>query len=162
TFDTILASGRYTPVAVCGNNERLRRTLAARSGGHVIGWTDEMPLLMAAADALVQNAGGLTCMEAFAARLPVVSFEAIAGHGKDNAEHMAEAGVAEYARAEAELLPALGRATSLAGRALTNRARAMFAGDAATDIVALAGAPAPAPASAAAARRSPVRRRVTA
>src|SRR5207248_10756478 len=140
TFDTILASGRYTPVAVCGNNERLRRMLAARGGGHVIGWTDEMPLLMAAADALVQNAGGLTCMEAFAARLPVVSFEAIAGHGKDNAEQMAEAGVAEYARSEAELFPVLDRATRLAGRALANRARAMFVEDAAADVLELGGA----------------------
>src|SRR5437588_4157171 len=60
TFDTLLASGRYTPVAVCGNNEVLRRKLAARGRGHVLGWTDDMPLLMAAADALVQNAGGLT------------------------------------------------------------------------------------------------------
>ena len=161
TFDTILASGRYTPVAVCGNNERLRRTLAARSGGHVIGWTDEMPLLMAAADALVQNAGGLTCMEAFAVRLPVVSFEAIAGHGKDNAEQMAEAGVAEYAKSETELFPVLDRATSLAGRALANRARAMFTADASADVVALAGAP-PIPVDAVVARRSSLRRRLTA
>ena len=45
-----------------------------------------MPALMAAADALVENAGGLTCMEAFAVGLPVITFQPIAGHGKDNAE----------------------------------------------------------------------------
>ena len=92
TFETIIGSGCYTPLVVCGNNEQLRKKLQARDGGHVLGWTDEMPTLMAAADALVQNAGGLTCMEAFASWLPVVSFEPIAGHGKDNAEQMAEAG----------------------------------------------------------------------
>jgi len=148
TFDKILESGRYTPLAVCGNNERLRKKLLTRNGGHVLGWTDEMPTLMAAADALVQNAGGLTCMEAFAAGLPVVSFEAIAGHGIDNAEQMADAGVAAYAAHEDELFPAIDRATSLAGRAMTAKGRAMFAGDPADDVVALAAATAPQPVAA--------------
>jgi UDP-N-acetylglucosamine:LPS N-acetylglucosamine transferase len=35
----------------------------------VIGWTDQMPALMSASDAPVENAGGLTCMEAFAVGL---------------------------------------------------------------------------------------------
>src|SRR5947207_627975 len=128
TFETIIGSGCYTPLVVCGNNEQLRKKLQARDGGHVLGWTDEMPTLMAAADALVQNAGGLTCMEAFAAGLPVVSFEPIAGHGKDNAERMAEAGVAAYAADSDELFPSLDRSPSLAGRPMTANARAIFAG----------------------------------
>jgi UDP-N-acetylglucosamine:LPS N-acetylglucosamine transferase len=140
TFDTLLASERYTPLAVCGNNEQLRKRLQNRTGGHVLGWTDEMPALMAASDALVQNAGGLTCMEAFAAGLPVVSFEPIAGHGKDNAEQMADAGVAAYAAGDDELFPALDRATSLAGRAMTAKGRAMFADDPAGEVLALAAA----------------------
>ena len=61
-------------------------------GGTVIGWTDEMPALMAAADGLVENAGGLTAMEAFAAGVPVVTFHPIAGHGKENAKTMATSG----------------------------------------------------------------------
>jgi UDP-N-acetylglucosamine:LPS N-acetylglucosamine transferase len=160
TFDTLLDSGRYTPLVVCGNNEPLRKRLAERDGGHVIGWTDEMPTLMAASDAIVQNAGGLTCMEAFAAGLPVVSFEPIAGHGKDNAEQMAEAGVAAYADGEDELFPVLDRATSLAGRAMTAKGRAMFAGDPAGEVLALAAAAAPAaePVAAGGTRRVPLRR----
>src|SRR5437868_13226387 len=47
TFDTLLGSGRYTPLAVCGNNEQLRKRLQTRNAGHVLGWTDEMPALMA-------------------------------------------------------------------------------------------------------------------
>jgi hypothetical protein len=121
-----------------------------------------MPALMAASDALVQNAGGLTCMEAFAAGLPVVSFEPIAGHGKDNAEQMAEAGVAAYAADDDELFPALDRATSLAGRAMTSKGRAMFATDPADEVLALAAAAAPEPAveprAIAAPRRIPLRR----
>ena len=158
TFETIAGSGRYTPVVVCGNNEQLRKKLQSRNGGHVLGWTDDMPTLMAAADALVQNAGGLTCMEAFAAGLPVVSFEPIAGHGKDNAEQMAEAGVAAYAAGEDELFPTLDRATSLAGRAMTAKGHAMFAGDPADDVLALAAAAAPQPVAERAPRRIGLRR----
>ncbi len=55
------------------------------------------PCLMAAADVLVENAGGLTCMEAFAAGLPVVSYRPIAGHGQGNAKDMEAAGVAALA-----------------------------------------------------------------
>ena len=145
TFDAVRAAGRFTPVVVCGNNEQLRRKLEGRDGGHVLGWTDQMPTLMAAADVLVQNAGGLTCMEAFAAGLPVVSFKPIAGHGKDNAEQMAEAGVAAYATSTEELSPVLERATSLAGRAMTAKGRAMFAADPADEVSALAAAHAPEP-----------------
>jgi len=159
TFDALLRSGRYTPLAVCGNNEQLRKRLQTRRAGHVLGWTDDMPTLMAAADALVQNAGGLTCMEAFAAGLPVVSFEPIAGHGKDNAEQMAGAGVAAYAAAEDELYPVLDRATSLAGRAMTAKGKAMFAGDPADNVLTLAAGAAPeAAAEPVAAPRLPLRK----
>jgi UDP-N-acetylglucosamine:LPS N-acetylglucosamine transferase len=158
TFDTLVGSGRYTPLVVCGNNEKLAKKLSSRNGGHVLGWTDEMPTLMAAADVLVQNAGGLTCMEAFAAGLPVVSFEAIAGHGKDNAEQMADAGVAAYAAEEDELFPVLDRATSLAGRSMTTKGRAMFAGDPADEVLELAAAHAPEPVAQPARRRVGVRR----
>jgi processive 1,2-diacylglycerol beta-glucosyltransferase len=158
TFDTLLDSGRYTPVVVCGNNEQLRKKLQTRKAGHVLGWTDDMPTLMAASDALVQNAGGLTCMEAFAAGLPVVSFEPIAGHGIDNAEQMAEAGVAAYVADGDQLFPALDRATSLVGRAMTAKGRAMFAGDPAGEVLTLAAAAAPRPVAVSAPRRVGLRR----
>ena len=88
---------------MCGRDDNLRAELENGGYGTVIGWTDEMPALMTAADALVENAGGLTCMEAFAVGLPVITFKPIAGHGKDNAEMMARAGVNCYARDEDEL-----------------------------------------------------------
>jgi UDP-N-acetylglucosamine:LPS N-acetylglucosamine transferase len=105
----------------------------------VLGWTDDMPALMAAADVLVQNAGGLTCMEAFAAGLPVVSFRPIAGHGRENALHMERAGVAPLARDRAELAAVLDRATGPEGAQQVAAARAMFAGDAAREVLELAG-----------------------
>ena len=86
TVEAIGQSGEFHPITVCGRDEKLRAELDERGYGTVIGWTDEMPALMTAADALVENAGGLTCMEAFAVGLPVITYLPIAGHGKDNAE----------------------------------------------------------------------------
>jgi hypothetical protein len=140
TVEAIAASGRFHPITVCGRDEGLKAALELRGLGTVVGWTAEMPALMAAADVLVENAGGLTCMEAFAAGLPVVTFAPIPGHGRDNARTMAAAGVNRYAHDVDELNVAL---TELgtpgpARDALVARGRALFAGDAATEVVDLA------------------------
>ncbi|MDQ2827323.1 MAG: hypothetical protein M3Y04_10265 [Actinomycetota bacterium] len=129
TFDEVSATGRYTPLAVCGRNEKLRRRIATRGTGKVLGWTDEMPTLIAASDALLQNAGGLTCMEAFAAGLPVVSYRPIAGHGRGNAEAMERAGVAAWARSPDDLGAVLDDVTGPRRQKLVDAGRAMFAGD---------------------------------
>jgi UDP-N-acetylglucosamine:LPS N-acetylglucosamine transferase len=117
TWRAITQDGRFTPVVVCGRDERLRREVAAlaeRSGGRsvVIGWTDAMPALMAGCDALVENAGGLTSLEAMRAGLPVVSFQPIAGHGRENTDRMAEAGVSYLAASSDDLIEALGTLTT--------------------------------------------------
>lgn len=151
TFDSLVASGRYTPIAACGRNEDLRAALSERPQGRAIGWTDEMPALMAACDVLVQNAGGLTCMEAFAVGLPVVTYLPIPGHGRQNGEEMEQAGVAAYVRSPESLIPTLDRITSLAGRRQVTAGRAMFSGDAADELVA-ALQPVPVP------KRAPSRR----
>ncbi len=111
-----------------------------RGFGTVIGWTDEMPALMSAADALVENAGGLTCMEAFAVGLPVITFKPIAGHGKDNAEMMARAGVNCYARDDDELQTILREVTRPGPErdALVDTARLLFVADPADDVEELA------------------------
>jgi processive 1,2-diacylglycerol beta-glucosyltransferase len=132
TVDAIARSGPYHPITVCGRDEKLRSALIAEGlGGTVVGWTDEMPALMAASDALVENAGGLTAMEAFAAGIPVVSFQPIAGHGKENAKCMATSGVSRYAHDDAELREALDEATTPgpARDALVAAGRALFAED---------------------------------
>lgn len=58
---------------------------------------------MHAADVLVQNAGGLTSLEAFACGLPVASYRCIPGHGLTNAAALDEAGAAVWIRDPADL-----------------------------------------------------------
>ncbi|MFG2969829.1 UDP-N-acetylglucosamine--N-acetylglucosamine transferase, partial [Streptomyces sp. NPDC048288] len=85
-----------------------------------------MPGLMHACDVLVQNAGGLTSLEAFAAGLPVASYRCIPGHGQTNAAALDEAGLAVWIRDPAGLGPVLaellhgprGQAQRTAGLAL--------------------------------------------
>jgi UDP-N-acetylglucosamine:LPS N-acetylglucosamine transferase len=145
TFDIVAGSGRFVPIVVCGRDDRLRRRLLAAPGnerGRVLGWTDEMPALMAACDALIENAGGLTSMEALAAGLPVVSFGAIAGHGKENTAAMEAAGVSRRAGSPAALLAAL-EEVSVSGsvrQAQIEAGRAMFVADPAGEVLAMAGA----------------------
>jgi processive 1,2-diacylglycerol beta-glucosyltransferase len=132
TVDAVCRAGPYHPITVCGRDDKLRASLIELGlGGTVIGWTDEMPALMSAADALVENAGGLTAMEAFAAGVPVVTFHPIAGHGKENAKTMATSGVSRYAHSADELEAALEDATTPgpARDELINAGHALFAGD---------------------------------
>ncbi|MFE2269949.1 glycosyltransferase [Streptomyces lavendulae] len=103
----IRACGVAVPVVVCGRNQALARRLAADGIEHVHGWTDDMPNLMWACDVMVQNAGGLTSLEAFASGLPVVSYRCIPGHGAANAAALDEAGVARWIRDAAGLPAAL-------------------------------------------------------
>ncbi|MFK0043535.1 glycosyltransferase [Streptomyces sp. NPDC090741] len=103
----IRACGVAVPVVVCGRNQALARQLAADGIEHVHGWTDDMPNLMWACDVMVQNAGGLTSLEAFASGLPVVSYRCIPGHGAANPAALDEAGVALWIRDAAGLPAAL-------------------------------------------------------
>ncbi len=101
-------------VVVTGTNAALRRRLERRFAGdtrlRVLGWAADMPGLLAAADCLIQNAGGMTCLEALALGVPVLLFRPIPGHGSLNARVMARAGVARWARSDRELRALLGAA----------------------------------------------------
>ncbi|HJY57601.1 MAG TPA: glycosyltransferase, partial [Streptosporangiaceae bacterium] len=110
----VLAAGpQVQAVAVCGRNEELREELAGRGAPpwrlSVLGWTDDMPGWMIAADVVVGNAGGATGLEALACGRPLVMFDPIAGHGRANAQLMASAGVAVLAQSSAELTDAIRR-----------------------------------------------------
>jgi UDP-N-acetylglucosamine:LPS N-acetylglucosamine transferase len=80
-------------VVLCGRDAGLRRRLAGESGCVPLGWRDDVPSLFRAASVLVDNAGGATCVEAFAAGLPVVSHRPIPGHGRAGLRALVEAGL---------------------------------------------------------------------
>lgn len=133
TFDTLLTQGEFLPVAVCGRNAELAKRLRNRGQGIVLEWTEEMAAYMRACDVVVQNAGGLTCMEAFASRLPVISYNPIPGHGRQNVFEMTAAGVAKWARGPESLQQAV-RQVKFNGEELSREANRLFVGDAAEDI----------------------------
>ncbi|MFD7919333.1 galactosyldiacylglycerol synthase [Streptomyces sp. NPDC059740] len=103
----LLAAAGYLPVVLCGHNERLRRSLAGRSSVLALGWVDDMPGLLAAGHALVDNAAGQTALEALAAGVPVVGYRPIPGHGAEGVRCMAALGLTSYAADSWGLLRAL-------------------------------------------------------
>jgi processive 1,2-diacylglycerol beta-glucosyltransferase len=99
-------SGAYA-VVVTGENQELKQRLEEGFSGtpnaRILGWRSDMPVLMAAADCLLQNAGGMTCTEAIEVGLPILIFKPIPGHGEFNAIVMEHEGVARIVPGAEEL-----------------------------------------------------------
>lgn len=112
TTARLLVSAGYLPVVLCGRNDGLRRRLSKAPGTLAMGWVDDMPGLMAACVALVDNAAGQTALEALAVGTPVVGYRPIPGHGAEGVRRMAALGLTEYAADSWRLVQALDRLTS--------------------------------------------------
>ena len=94
--DAALRNPAVHVLVLCGRNADLRARLDARDRVTALGWRDDVPLLMAAADVLLHNAGGLSVTEALVANLPAVTYHPIPGHGHANATVLAQAGLAPW------------------------------------------------------------------
>nr|WP_229854423.1 galactosyldiacylglycerol synthase [Streptomyces filipinensis] len=105
----LLTGAGYLPVALCGRNARLRARVARVPGVLALDWVDDMPGLLCAAYALLDNAAGQTAVQALAAGLPVIGYRPLPGHGVDGVRRMAELGLAELAPDGRTLLAALDR-----------------------------------------------------
>jgi UDP-N-acetylglucosamine:LPS N-acetylglucosamine transferase len=101
------------PVVVCGRNTRLRDRLAATGRVIALGWVDDMPSLLRAADVVVHNAGGLSSLEALASGIPLVSYRCLPGHGVANAAAMERLGLSAWPRTPQELPSALAAASQV-------------------------------------------------
>jgi len=125
-----LSDSGAIPVVMCGRNDALRLALEAR-GIRALGWTTDIRPLYAAADVVVHNAGGLSCLEAFSAGVPVIGHACLPGHGQRNAQAMADADVAGLADDEVDLVRLVHEVGGTAvGTAMATRARAIFRADA--------------------------------
>lgn len=86
---------------------RLESEFADEPRVHVLGFTDAMSDLLAAADVLVHSTGGVTCLEALASGCPIVAYGAPPGHTPLLAREMATLGLVTHARSPSELTAAL-------------------------------------------------------
>ncbi len=95
----VLADRGVTVLAVAGNNQRLGRSLAevSRRQPRLIAYdfTDQIPLLMAAADLVLTTPGATTCSEARVVGRPLMLLDVMPGHGRDNVQHQLELGGAD-------------------------------------------------------------------
>ncbi|MGW1093554.1 MGDG synthase family glycosyltransferase [Streptomyces sp. NPDC002596] len=105
----LLADAGHLPVLLCGKDERLRTRAAKLPGVLALGWVEDLPELMAASSALVDNAAGQTAVQALAAGVPVVGYRPIPGHGAEGVGAMAAAGLTEHAADTIGLLSSLDR-----------------------------------------------------
>jgi processive 1,2-diacylglycerol beta-glucosyltransferase len=100
-------------VVVAGRDERLRARLARLAAGsplRVVGYVDDVPTLLAAADLLVTKAGGMTLAEATAMEVPLLLYGSLPGQERGNERFASRAGIALVARARGELRRLLDRA----------------------------------------------------
>lgn len=138
-------SGAAVPLVLCGRNEALRAALTDAGIGIAVGWTSNVRALLAAADVLVHNAGGLSCLEAYAAGVPVVGYACLPGHGRRNAVAMRTSRTAALAEDAAGLIDAVRRlAGTDEGARLAGRAAALFGADPTDRLLGMAAQPVPA------------------
>lgn len=106
TVEAILRHPRARALVLCGRNDALwRRWDEPRVAA--LGWRDDVPALMATADVLVHNAGGLSFTEALVAGLPALTYLPIPGHGRANAAILEQSGIAAWPRTPDDLVAAI-------------------------------------------------------
>jgi UDP-glucose 4-epimerase len=103
-----------TVLCLCGRNDRTRATVVTHFGDEprlrVMGFTDRMGDVLAAADALVHSSAGLTVLEAIIRGCPVISYGFGYGHVAATNRALERFNLAQVANKKSEILPALNRA----------------------------------------------------
>jgi hypothetical protein len=101
-------------LCLCGRNERVRTKISERFADEprvrVMGFTNRMSDVLAAADALVHSSAGLTILEAIIRGCPVISYGFAYGHVRATNTSLQRFDLAQVAHSRADLLPAVQRA----------------------------------------------------
>jgi len=109
-----LAGGADRVVALAGRNPAAEARLNALFGDEprvtVLGFTDRMPELLRAADALVHGTGGMTSLEAVECGCPVIAFGTRLVHVEEHNRALEELGLCTVARDERQLADAVAEA----------------------------------------------------
>lgn len=113
----VAATGLATPVVACGRNRALAGRIARDGLGIPLEWVTDMPALINACDVVIQNAGGLTSLEALTCGVPVITYRCLVGHGRTNAEALDKAGWAPWVTEAADLPEVLHKALYATHRA---------------------------------------------
>jgi UDP-N-acetylglucosamine:LPS N-acetylglucosamine transferase len=103
-------------VCLAGRSAETRRRLLERHGQdarvRVLGFTDTMPELLAAADVIIHTTGGTTALEARVVGCRLINFGRAVAHVRAHARAMAEQGLAEWAPDLSDLAAAIRRSLS--------------------------------------------------
>ncbi|MGH2866899.1 MAG: NAD-dependent epimerase/dehydratase family protein [Solirubrobacteraceae bacterium] len=122
-----LAFEDATVLCLCGRNDKTRARVAQRFAGEprlrVMGFTDRMGDVLAAADVLVHSSAGLTVLEAIIRGCPVVSYGFGVGHVRASNAALERFKLAQVARRERDLEPAIARALEIVPEPDTSFAR---------------------------------------
>jgi UDP-glucose 4-epimerase len=98
-----------TVLCLCGRNDKLRAKVAKRFAGEprlrIMGFTDRMGDVLAAADVLVHSSAGLTVLEAIIRGCPVVSYGFGVGHVRASNAALERFKLAQVARHQSDLGP---------------------------------------------------------
>ncbi len=143
----LAAAGRRLDITVAaGGNDALRQRLAATAAASphritVVGFTDRIHELMAAASLLITKPGALTCSEALAVGIPLLLYSPLPGQEEDNAAYLVRRGAAVRAADAASLGRIAARLLAQPARLEELRARAAAVGrpHAAADAAAVIG-----------------------
>jgi 1,2-diacylglycerol 3-beta-galactosyltransferase len=120
-------------IVVTGRNRALYRELSERQAGSalpakILGFVENMPDLMRAADVIVTKAGPGTIMEALSCGLPIVLTGAIPGQEEGNVAFVEDHQVGMLARSPERIIKAVSRLLSLSDdkrAAIGERARSL-------------------------------------
>ncbi len=97
----------FQVVVICGKNEQLKKELSEISppAPHpvkILGYVENMEVLMSAANVLVYKTGGPSMAEAVVKKLPMILTDIRPGHELINLNYLVGHGIAQYARTPRE------------------------------------------------------------